>query len=383
MNRKFIRDFELSDVVITFALLRGVQKRTRRTGEEFLALELQDRTGSIGGKIWDLEESMSELRSGDYVKVKARVEEYHGVLQLSIEKIRKVVESDREHGFQETDCVISTPCDIDEMWRKLQTLVDQEISDALVKQLVKNVLARTEGRFKYYPAAQEIHHGYRGGFLEHVLSVTQNCAYFAGHYPEADKNLLVAGGLLHDIGKLEELTPAPAVEYTVPGRLVGHIILGRDLVREEAAKIPNFPEETLLLIEHLILSHQGDYDWGSPKRPKILEALILHYLDDLDAKVNHLQGVLQAHRGPSLFTGYDRILGRVLYKRQPLPGAEEIRAEIGEAPGESGEILIESEEILVESEEIHVESEKTLTESKKTITESEKTLFDNIDIRKP
>ena len=369
MNRKFIGDFQLGDVVIAFALLRGVQRRTRRTGEEFLALELQDRTGSIGGKIWDLEESMSELRNGDYVKVKARVEEYRGVLQLSIEKIRKVVESDREHGFQETDCEISTPCDIDEMWAKLQTLVDQEISDALVKQLLKNVLARTEGRFKYYPAAQEIHHGYRGGFLEHVLSVTQNCAYFAGHYPEVDKNLLVAGGVLHDIGKLEELTPAPAVEYTIQGRLVGHIILGRDLVREEAAKIPNFSEETLLLIEHLILSHQGDYDWGSPKRPKILEALILHYLDDLDAKVNHLQGVLQAHRGPGLFTGYDRILGRVLYKRKPLPSADEIRTEIEKASEESEEILIESE--------------KALSESKKTITETEKTLFDNVDIRKP
>ncbi len=352
MNRKFIREFQLSDVVITFALLRGLQTRTRRTGEEFLALELQDRTGTIEAKIWDIEEPMRQLGTGDYVKIKARVEEYRGTLQLAIEKIRKVVDSDRDQGFQESDCVISTPYDIEEMWVKLRALVDRELSDDFVRQLVENILARTEDRFKYYPAAQEIHHGYRGGFLEHVLSVTQNCVYFAGRYPEADKNLLIAGGILHDIGKLEELTPAPAVEYTVQGRLVGHIILGRDLVREEATKIPNFPEETLLLIEHLILSHQGDYDWGSPKRPKILEALILHYLDDLDAKVNHLQGVLQAHRGPGLFTAYDRILGRVLYKRKPLPSVEEIRAETEKAPAENEKISAESEKTLFDDIEI-------------------------------
>jgi 3'-5' exoribonuclease len=353
VNHKFIHDLQLSDVVITFALLRGVQRRARRTGEEFLALELQDRTGSIEAKVWDIEEPMLELRSGDYVKIKARVEEYRGMLQLSIEKIRKVVESDRVQGFSESDCVVSTPYDIEEMWGKLQALVREEVGNSLIRELLERILARTEERFKYYPAAQEIHHGYRGGFLEHVLSVTQNCVYFAGHYPHVDKNLLIAGGVLHDIGKLEELTPAPAVEYTVSGRLVGHIILGRDLVREEAAGIAGFPEETLLLIEHLILSHQGDYDWGSPKRPKILEALILHYLDDLDAKANHLEGVLRTHRGPGLFTGYDRILGRVLYKRKPLPSADEVRAEV----------------------------ETTLIEEEKIVVESEKTLFDDLPTR--
>ncbi|MBI4455245.1 MAG: HD domain-containing protein [Acidobacteria bacterium] len=321
MNQKFIRDFEPDETVVTFALIRGIWTRAKRgTGEEFLALELQDRTGTVEAKIWEVEDAMRELRSGDYVKIKARVDEYRGMPQLIIEKIRKVTDADRQQGFEESDCVPSTPYNIDEMWERLRMLVNREVNDPFVVQLLNNVLERTGDRFKCFPAAQEIHHGYRGGFLEHVLSVTENCVYFAGRYPEVDKSLLVAGGILHDIGKLEELTPAPAVEYTLQGRLVGHIILGRDLVRAEAAKIANFPQQTLLLIEHMILSHQGDYDWGSPKRPKILEALILHYLDDLDAKANHFQSVLRAHRGPGVFTNYDRILGRVLYKRPSASG---------------------------------------------------------------
>ncbi|MBI2822539.1 MAG: HD domain-containing protein [Acidobacteria bacterium] len=327
MTAKFIADFQPNQTIVTFAVIRSVWSRTKRSGEEFLALQLQDRTGTIEAKIWEVEEPMRQLRAGDYVKVKGRVEDYRGTLQLGVEKIRKASEADRARGFRESDLVISTPYDIDAMWGRLHTLVEGEVADPFVLQLLKNVLERTGERFKYYPAAQEIHHGYRGGFLEHVLSVTESCAYVAGRYPDVDKDLLIAGGILHDIGKLQELTAAPAVEYTMEGRLIGHIILGRDLVRAEAARIPNFPERTLLLIEHLIVSHHGDYDLGSPKRPKILEALILHYLDDMDAKVNHFQTAIHAHRGPGPFTGYDRILGRVLCKEKrlsPLPPAPDL-----------------------------------------------------------
>ncbi|HEY2930677.1 MAG TPA: HD domain-containing protein [Acidobacteriota bacterium] len=323
MQRKFISDFQVNEVLTTFAMMRSVQVRVRKTGEEFLSLELQDRTGAIEARVWEIEDSMRQLRPGDYVKVKARVEDYKGRLQLMVERIRRITDSDRDQGFDESDCIISTPYEIEEMWSRLLALVNREVTDPFVSALLKNILESTAVSFKSYPAAQEIHHGYRGGFLEHVLSVTENCVYFANHYPDADKNLLVAGGILHDIGKLEELTPAPAIEYTTAGRLIGHIVLGRDLVRREAAKIEGFPEQTLLLLEHLILSHQGDYDWGSPKRPKVLEALILHYLDDLDAKVNHLQGVLRAHRGDSEFTHYDRILGRVLFKRKQASPPDE------------------------------------------------------------
>lgn len=346
MTRKFIADLQSNQIAVLFALVRSSQTRTKKTGSgDYLSLELQDKTGTVEARIWDLEESMRALRPGDYVKVKGRVDEYRGTLQLVIEKIRKVVDSDRELGFSESDCVISTPFDIDEMWLRLCRLAENEVVDPFIRRLLCNILERTESRFKVHPAAQEIHHGYRGGFLEHVLSVTENCVYFAAKYAEVDKDLLIAGGILHDIGKLEELTPAPAIEYTLTGRLIGHIVLGRDLLRLEAARIPDFPPEKLLLIEHLILSHQGDYEWGSPKRPKIIEALILHYLDDLDAKVNHLQGVLRAHRGSGLFTGYDRILGRVLYKRGDALESDPGRSTDEEEPGEqqsTGDLFAES-----------------------------------------
>jgi 3'-5' exoribonuclease len=331
-GKKFISDFQVNEVLITFALLRSVQTRQRRTGEEFLSLELQDRSGSVAAKIWDIEEAMRELRPGDYVKIKARVEEYKGSLQLCVEKIRKICDADRDRGFQECDCVVSTPYDIEEMWARLNALVEREVKDASIRRLLSNVMALTADQFKLHPAAQEIHHAYRGGFLEHVLSVSENAVYFSKHYPDVDGDLLIAGAILHDIGKIEELTPAPAVEYTAAGRLIGHIVLGRDLVRAEAAKIEAFPAETLLLIEHLILSHQGDYDWGSPKRPKLLEGLILHYLDDMDAKVNHLQGVLKSQRGPGMFTNYDRILGRVLYRRSAPERAAASREDSGPPP---------------------------------------------------
>jgi 3'-5' exoribonuclease len=178
------------------------------------------------------------------------------------------------------------------------------------------MLENHKQQVRSYPAGTEIHHSYWGGFLEHVLSVVESCLYFADKYPSLDRDLLVAGAVLHDIGKMQELSDPKSPAYTTRGILIGHVVLGRDVLLQEARNVRDFPEEFLLLLEHMILSHQGQLEWGSPKRPKIPEALILHYVDDLDAKINRVFRVLEEDQGQSQFTSYDRYLGRVLFKAE-------------------------------------------------------------------
>jgi 3'-5' exoribonuclease len=287
----------------------------KRNGEPYLRLVLGDRSGRIEGKIWDgVDALQKEIQEGDLVKYQGVVQAYNGRNQMIIHKIRKVLPEDSESGFDETELIPSTEYDVDEMWESLCSLVAEHTSRPSIKQLLTQVLDGHEEEIKSYPAAMEIHHGYRGGFLEHVLSVLKGALFFAGHYPDLDKDLLIAGAILHDIGKLEELSGPDNPAYTTRGHLIGHVVMGFDLVRQEAARIPEFPPTLLMLLEHLILSHQGQLEWGSPQQPKLPEALLLHYLDDLDAKINRFRRILKEDPSDSDFTAYDRFLGRAVFK---------------------------------------------------------------------
>jgi 3'-5' exoribonuclease len=181
-------------------------------------------------------------------------------------------------------------------------------------QLVTEVLNENRDRILTFPAATEVHHNYWGGYLEHVLSVLKSALHYADRFPSLDRDLLVAGAILHDIGKLAERRAPQNPAYTAEGILIGHVVLGRDMVREAAKRIPDFPASLLVLLEHIVISHQGQPEWGSPKRPKIAEALVLHYIDDLDAKLNRFFRLLRDDQNDSDFTSYDRILERVLFK---------------------------------------------------------------------
>lgn len=314
---KLIRDLEEGERVVSFAHLRTLQVRQKKDGSPYLRLVLGDRTGRIEGRVWDsADQIFPQLQEGGFVKYRGRVETYNGARQLIVDQLRPVAWQDREAGFSERDLIPTTRYDIDAMWQELRAKVESETVRPAVRQALNNVLDRYADSVRTFPAGVEIHHEYYGGFLEHVLSLLGSVLFFADKYPDLDRDLLISGAILHDIGKLEELSGPLNPSYTAVGRLIGHVVIGRDIFREESKRIPDFPTELGMLIEHVILSHQGQLEWGSPKEPMIPEALLLHYVDDLDAKMNRMLRVIAEDDQPgSEFTRYDRYLNRFLYKR--------------------------------------------------------------------
>lgn len=312
---KLVSTLQDNDSVVSYAQVRIKQLKTKRNGDPYLHLVLQDRSGRIEGKIWDQVENFQKIiEEGDFVKYRGVVQTYKGRKQLIVNNIRTTMERDVQSGLDLADLVPSTEYDVDEMWNSLRALVVEHISRPPMRQLLDQVLDTCEEKIKSYPAGMEVHHDYRGGLLEHIVSVLHSALFFADHYPNLDKDLLIAGAILHDIGKLDELRKPDNPVHTIRGQLIGHVVMGCTLVREEAAKIPKFSPMLLTLLEHLILSHQGKPEWGSPQTPKFPEALVLHYLDDLDAKINRFKKILGEDSGDSDFTAFDRILGRALFK---------------------------------------------------------------------
>lgn len=299
-----------------------VQKDVRqaRSGELFISLSLQDRTGLIRGRIFNEAERLrEEFDNGDFVKVQGRTDLYNGRIHLIIERIRRVnAEQDRAQGFREEDCVLCAPRPAEEMWGELQALIGR-VHDPSVRDLLVRITTEHAERLRIWPAAQTIHHAYRSGFLEHILSVARG-ALVLGEAYGANADLLIAGAILHDIGKLQELQYDRATSYSREGNLVGHIALGIIMVRAAITGIPDFPDVLRTQVEHLVVSHHGHKEFGSPVEPKTIEALILSAADDLDAKINQVQQALRDDMDPDAeFTSYHQKLGRVLWKGAESP----------------------------------------------------------------
>ena len=298
---------------VGFYLCQQKEIRSGRNGE-FLSLTLLDATGRIAARVFDdVDRMRGEFDEGEFVKVKARANTYNGRLQLVVENIRRVNPAqDRALGFREEDCVPSAPRPIDEMWADLQALVGG-VSDPHLQQLLRCIVAQHEATLRVWPAAQVVHHAYRGGYLEHALKIAGVGAALARAY-DANPDVVVAGAVLHDIGKLQELAYDGATSYSREGRLVGHITLGAMMVREAARAIDGFPPGLLTEIEHLIVSHHGSKDLGSPVEPMTVEAFILAMADDLDAKIHQVRQAMAEDANEGEFTAYHHRLGRVLWK---------------------------------------------------------------------
>ena len=296
-----------------FFLCAGKEVRTGRNGP-FMALQLQDATGQIEGKVFqDVERLREEFDAGEFVKLQGRGNRFNERTELIIEKIRRVDPSrDAEQGFSEETCVPSAPRSIDEMWDALIALVGT-VENEFVRTLLARVVETHEDALRRWPAAQTVHHAYRGGLLEHVLKVADVATSLAGLY-DADRDLVIAGAILHDIGKLQELEYDLATRYSLEGNLVGHIALGVVLARTETAGIGGFPDALRAQIEHIIVSHHGSKEFGSPVEPRTVEAFLLAAADDLDAKIHQVRKHIAEDRGDDEFTAYHRRLGRALYK---------------------------------------------------------------------
>ncbi len=282
-----------------FAALVKKVRGTTYKNESFLKCYFRDKFVTLEAPIWAdsrfLKQAETWAEGSAYrIHVKGSLKPRYG-LQLEIINIRPAVDADAEDGYSFFDLVETSAQDPEELFRKLHVYVEKCIDDPHLKRLVGTILADHADLFKKMPAAQSFHHAYTAGLLEHVWSMTRVASFLADHYaryyeqlnPPLDKGVIIAATILHDIGKLRELDYHPVeAKYTTVGQLIGHVLMGRDLVRDAARKIEGFPEETLLLLEHAILAHHGKKEFGAPIMPQTLEALLVSYVDDLDAKMN-------------------------------------------------------------------------------------------------
>ncbi|MBP1606949.1 MAG: metal dependent phosphohydrolase [Acidobacteria bacterium] len=305
-----------------FFLCARKEVRQAKNGEPFLALVLQDATGEIPAKVFgaDAAQSRDQFEAGEFVAVEARANLYQGRTELILSRIRRVSPAqDRQHGFREEDCVPSAPRSIDEMWAELQARI-AGVSDPAIRVLLSRIAADHEDRLRVWPAALTVHHAYRGGLLEHVLQIARNVEALGRAY-DANLDMLFAGAVLHDIGKLRELDYDSVPVYSREGNLVGHIGIGLMTVRDAAAGISGLSDERRLEIEHLVASHHGSRELGSPVEPMTLEAFILAMADDLDAKVHQVRKHIATDENDGDFTSYHARLKRVLLKPSPTKPA--------------------------------------------------------------
>jgi 3'-5' exoribonuclease len=311
-----------------FALLCERSRGARRDGKAFYTCRFRDATRTATCMVWLdgpwFEACEKEWRQGQFYKLRATYEE-HAVYgpQIEIQNIRLVTDEDRADGFDPLTFVEHSRYDVDTMYQELWTLAETSIGDVPLRRLVLTILEQTKSQLKRVPATQRHFYPYAGGLLEHLLSVTHTCLHLADKYvarypdlePPLNRDLVVAGAILHDIGRTQEFGPDVVdVQPTVPGRLLGHLFLGRDLVRDTARELEDVNPELVQLLEHIIITHLTLPEWGSPRLPLIPECLIIHHADDLDAKLEMYVRCLTRDQEPGPFTGRDPILGRQLYK---------------------------------------------------------------------
>jgi 3'-5' exoribonuclease len=282
--------------------------RTTREGKSYLRMELGDATGRVEARMWEgFERSAAGFEQDDFVKVQARVESYRNKLQLMIDKIRRAEDGE----INAADFFAHTREDVEQLYAKLLEVVDS-VGNPWLRKLLDSVVRDPElvPQWKRAPAAKTMHHAFYGGLLEHVVSLCGLCRAALKHYPEADADLLLSGAVLHDVGKLRELTYERSLGYTDEGQLLGHILIEYELVTKKIDAIDGFPPALKTLLQHMLVSHHGKYEFGSPKLPMFREALLLHYLDDLDSKMGAIRSALESDKGEGNWTVYSGALER-------------------------------------------------------------------------
>jgi len=331
-----ISAFQDGDKASGFALLTKKELRQDRNGKDYLDLELADSSGSIAGKVWsDSPALKTEYQAHDFVAYKGVVSDYRGRLQLRVQECRRVSKKDRQFGFDESELIPSTPEDIDDLWRRLESALSG-IDSAPLQALVGKTVEQYGASLREHPAAKTIHHAYRGGLLEHVVSMLELAAAVCRHYGDLETDLVLVGILFHDLGKLREIGAMPANEYTHEGRLVGHVVIGRDQLLEQAARVPDFPPELRLQLEHIILAHGGRREYGAPVEPMTPEALVVHFIDDLDAKLNQFRSIRGTGEGPQFLRGFGRYVYADSHLGAGAPGSTE--PELADTPRSADEM---------------------------------------------
>jgi 3'-5' exoribonuclease len=349
-----MKDFFVEDaprfenaIVTSYFVLSSISRRDKRgSGDQYLALHVTDRTGSLEARMWDdIATAADTCAEGCYVKVMGQISKYNNRFQITITKMRLAADSE----IDAADFVPTTKYDIEEMWSELRGYVDG-FADADLRRLAFAFLDDPEigPAYKVAPAAKVLHHAWIGGLLEHVVTLVRVCRAAAPFYPEVDPDLLVTGAILHDVGKVRELSWKSNFSYTLEGQMIGHISIAQTMLRDKVASLPGFPDRLRVLVEHMILSHHGKYEFGSPKLPMTPEALLLSALDDLEAKMQAMRNEFArntaAGKSGADMTDWVRSMERPFLNSQAYlaelsPRGVPEAAAANEEKSESGEVL--------------------------------------------
>ncbi len=329
-KKLFVNQIKEGQAVDDLFLVKDMSRAETRSGKPYLILTLIDRTGEIGARIWENADAfLGACEPGSLVRINGQAQAYRGVLQLKIDNVEQ-----KDKGEEDKELFLQTSKkNIRDMAEEIITMA-HGVKDPFYRKLLLKFFQDSSffEEFKQAPAAKLMHHAYLGGLLEHTLSLAKLVDMIAGFYPTLDRDLLMTGALLHDIGKTRELAfDAFPFDYTVQGRLLGHLVIGVEMIREKIKTIPDFPEDSATRLLHMILSHHGRYEFGSPTLPMISEAFVLNFLDDLDAKLNFLGRLEEQASEPGYqWTDFQRTLERFLYVKG-RPHAE------GDNPGTNGQ----------------------------------------------
>jgi 3'-5' exoribonuclease len=337
MKTSYVTDLLSEQTITSFFLVHEKEVRNTREGRAYLRMELGDRSGTIEARMWDQFEVIArDINRDDFVKVQARVEIYKNRPQLAIVQVRVA----KPEEIDLADYLLHTKHDVEKMWAELQGYAES-IGNSWLKKLVTQMLAQPELArcYKRAPAAKVMHHAYLGGLLEHVVSICGMAKQAAAHYAELDLDLLLTAAILHDVGKLDELCYERAIGYTTPGQLLGHIVMELETVTRAVDQVEGFPAPLKTVVQHLLISHHGQYEFGSPKLPMIREAMVFHYLDDLDSKLAAVRVALATPSGDDEWSSYSSALGRKFLKLDEFLKAKDSSADT--APQQPQQLTLE------------------------------------------
>ena len=305
-NMRYLKELKEGDNVSGIYLCKHKQAALTKNGKPYENVILQDKTGTMDAKVWDPNsQGIGDYDALDYIDVYGEVTSFQGMLQINVKRIRVCEEGE----YDPADYLPVSSKNIDTMYEELCQLI-KTIKQDWYRQLLENLFIKDEAfakAFKASTAAKSVHHGFMGGLLEHTLSVTKLCDYYSTAYPILNRDLLLTAAMCHDIAKTKEISPLPENDYTDDGQLLGHIVMGSQMVAERAAQIPGFPHTQLVQLQHCILAHHGKYEYGSPKLPALIEAVALNYADDTDAKMETFKEILENNQDNKGWFGYNRM----------------------------------------------------------------------------
>ena len=304
-HMNYINELREGEMISEIYLCKNKVVAKTKGGKTYYSLQLQDKTGTIDGKVWELTNAIAHFENMNYIRVDAQVTSFNGTLQLNIKRVRLADEGE----YAPSDYMPCSGKDIDGMYAELADIINgvkNEYLNKLLKSFFVDDTAFAE-RFKNHSAAKSIHHGFIGGLLEHTLSVAKICEFISAHYEFVNHDLLVTAAIFHDIGKVDELSNFPENDYTDEGQLIGHIVMGTMMISERIKTIDGFPVTLANELKHCILAHHGELEYGSPKKPALIEALALAHADNMDAKLQTFTEIIKANENQTSWLGYNKM----------------------------------------------------------------------------